>query len=1351
MRSLRSVNAHHGVARLAAMTLIAALVSVTNLLVSGSAAAAQPCDAPVVNKVACENTLPGNPGWIVAAIDDSIVGFTDDISYSPGNTVNFKIKTDASSYKVDIYRLGYYNNAGARLVSTVWRNSRQTQPRCLDTDPTGLIDCGNWATSVSYTLPATAVSGIYYAVVHRPDTLGESEVVFVVRDDAGRSDILFQTSDATWQAYNTYGNGTDNPKGNSLYTGTGPGNGGSAYKVSYNRPIVGGETENFIFNAEYPMLKFLERNGYDISYTTNVDTARRGGLIKNHKVFMPVGHDEYWSNEQRANVEAARASGVNMAFLSGNDIFWKTRWEPSTDTTRTSWRTLVCYKETKAGQVDPHPAEWTGTWRDPRNTAKDGGRPENALLGQIFTVNGVRKDSLSVPSAYGKMRLWRNTPLAGIAANTSYTFQPGTLGYEWDSVEENGFQPPGVAQMSRTSVTMSQPSDTYVLQNYGDQYGPGTKTHALTMYRYQPSGALVFAAGTVQWAWGLENEHLFATGTPTADVRMQQAAVNFLADMGVQPRTIQPGLVLATASTDTAAPMVTINPGPDPVVGTATTITGSVTDLSGRVAGVEVSLDGTTWRSANWQAGASTWTHTFTPSSSGPLTVQVRAVDDSANLSTPVSRGMTANARACPCSIWSDTATPAVPATNDSSALELGVKFQAQSSGYVRGVKFYRGSGNTGTHTGSLWKGDGTLLATGTFTGETVQGWQTLMFPSSVPITSNTTYIASYHTNTGRYAADAGYFTNSATGLEPLKALQSTTTSPNGVYKVGASGFPDRSFGDANYWVDVVYGYDPGPDTRAPLVVSTNPVANGGSVALNVSPSVTFDEAIAPSSLLFTVSGPSGNVPGGMSLSSDGRVATFTPSQTWAAGTTFTASVRAYDMAGNSIPSPPYTWSFTTGRPRPASCPCTIWDDFIAPVTASANDAFAIELGTKVRFDSRGSVLGIRFYKGQGNTGTHTGSLWTSTGTRLATGTFTGETGGGWQTLTFASPVSVQSGTTYVISYYAPNGGYAATGGYFNGGTVNYGAMNALGNGIDGGNGVYRYGSGGGFPTSSYNGANYWVDVIWQQGANGDSTPPFVVSTVPAASASGVSLTAPVTATFNEAVDLATTQFSLADPGGAKLTGTLSRSGDGKTVSWTPAARLAAGTTYRASIRIADLNGNLMSSPATWSFTAATTQTCPCSLFSGATLPTVAEANDTGSYELGVRFTTSVDGFVTGVKFYKGTSNTGTHTGSLWTASGQLLASGTFTGETATGWQTLTFSTPVAVQAGQSYVASYTTPNGRYAADGGYFQRTAVVSSPLSAPATGPGTPNGVYKAGPGFPASTYQGGNYWVDVVFAQ
>src|SRR4029077_20570889 len=114
---------------------------------------------------------------------------------------------------------------------------------------------------------------------------------------------------------------------------------------------------------------------------------RNGALITQHKVFLSVGHDEYWSGAQRANVEAARAAGVHLAFFSGNEIFWKTRWEPSMDGTNVPYRTLVCYKESDANaQIDPLDSGsspiWPGYWGPPRfSPPADGGRPENALSG----------------------------------------------------------------------------------------------------------------------------------------------------------------------------------------------------------------------------------------------------------------------------------------------------------------------------------------------------------------------------------------------------------------------------------------------------------------------------------------------------------------------------------------------------------------------------------------------------------------------------------------------------------------------------------------------------------------------------------------------------------------------------------------------------------------------------------------------------------------------------------------------------------------------------------------------------------------------------------------------------------
>ena len=171
------------------------------------------------------------------------------------------------------------------------------------------------------------------------------------------------------------------------------------------------------------MVRWLERNGYDVSYTSGVDTDRAGAELLEHQVFLSVGHDEYWSADQRANVEAARDAGVNLAFFSGNEVFWKTRWEESIDGSGDDYRTLVCYKETHADeQIDPEgPEAWTGTWRDPRfSPPGDGGRPENELSGNIFMVNAGTAE-ITVPAADGALRLWRNTDIAALEPGETAT------------------------------------------------------------------------------------------------------------------------------------------------------------------------------------------------------------------------------------------------------------------------------------------------------------------------------------------------------------------------------------------------------------------------------------------------------------------------------------------------------------------------------------------------------------------------------------------------------------------------------------------------------------------------------------------------------------------------------------------------------------------------------------------------------------------------------------------------------------------------------------------------------------------------------------------------------------------
>jgi hypothetical protein len=159
---------------------------------------------------------------------------------------------------------------------------------------------------------------------------------------------------------------------------------------------------------------------------------------------------------------------------------------------------------------------------------------------------------------------------------------------------------------------------------------------------------------------------------------------------------------------------------------------------------------------------------------------------------------------ACPCSLWNATATPAVVGYPDSNAVELGVRFRAEVDGYITGIRFYKAPTNTGTHVGNLWTSSGQLLARVTFTNESSSGWQQASFSAPVPISANTTYVASYHTTTGNYSVNTQYFTASV-DTPPLRA-PSTQAGGNGVYRYGSSSlFPSQTYNANNYWVDVVF------------------------------------------------------------------------------------------------------------------------------------------------------------------------------------------------------------------------------------------------------------------------------------------------------------------------------------------------------------------------------------------------------------------------------------------------------------------------------------------------------------------------------------------------------------------
>ena len=215
---------------------------------------------------------------------------------------------------------------------------------------------------------------------------------------------------------------------------------------------------------------------------------------------------------------------------------------------------------------------------------------------------------------------------------------------------------------------------------------------------------------------------------------------------------------------------------------------------------------------------------------------------------------------------------------------------------------------------------------------------------------------------------------------------------------------------------------------------------------------------------------------GVLTLNTAGTGLTFKPSTSLSAGVTYTATLTSASNTFGVPMAAPFSWTFTTA----GACPCSIFESDSTPTVASVADPGPVNLGVAFTSESNGWITGIRFYKGAANTGTHVGSLWSSTGTLLGQVTFSSETASGWQTATFATPAAITAGTTYIASYYAPNGGYSANSSEFAAAGVDNSPLHALATGsYSAGDGLYIYGNSPAFPTSSYNATNYWVDVVF--------------------------------------------------------------------------------------------------------------------------------------------------------------------------------------------------------------------------------------------------------------------------------
>jgi hypothetical protein len=274
------------------------------------------------------------------------------------------------------------------------------------------------------------------------------------------------------------------------------------------------------------------------------------------------------------------------------------------------------------------------------------------------------------------------------------------------------------------------------------------------------------------------------------------------------------------------------------------------------------------------------------------------------------------------------------------------------------------------------------------------------------------------------------------------------------------------------------------------------------------------------------------------------------------------------------------------------------------------------------------------------------------------------------------------------------------------------------------------------FPTNSYSATNYWVDVVFSTSAAPALTSIAVTPANPTVTAGATQqFTAVGTYQDNSTQDISTH---------------VSWNSTNTTAATINSAGLATGQAAGSSTVTASLNG-ITSNSATVTVQAAPPPSCPCTIWSNSAAPVVADAGGGGAVELGVKFRSDLSGTITGLRFYKSGNNTGTHVGNLWSSNGTLLATATFSGETASGWQQVTFSTPVAITANTVYVASYHTNVSHFSSDQNAFASAGVDNLPLHALANGVSGGNGVYAYGGSsvFPTNSYSATNYWVDVVF--
>lgn len=485
---------------------IVSAVFALSLATLGLVAAARPF-APITaraaaNPIVTENQQSGSAGWQLGSLvsDDvtgQIKGYGSATSVLQNQALSLYITVNpVQTYSIDFYRIGWYGGQGGRLRLHVGPLAGAQQQPCLADQTTGMIACG-WTASYTLTIPADWTTGMYFAVLTNAAGY-QNTVPFVVRDGRPAA-ILYQQSVNTDEGYNNYPD--DKVTGKSLYDynsyGANTSSGGPrAAKVSFDRPWTGYGVGQFV-NWEIDMIRWLERSGYDVTYSTDVDTHANGTELKNHKAFIVVGHDKYWTKEMRDAAEAARDGGVNLAFFGSDDASMQMRYEPSAAGVPN--RVLVCYKD-----ATKDPVQGPTTTVEFRTTQVN--RPEQTLEGVQWTSQtpwGTTVDYVVNNST--------NWVYAGTGLKDNDTVH-GIVGYEMDK-----FFPEYPAPNSTNRTILSNSPFTAWPANAPD--------HANSSIYQAPSGAWVFAAGTMSWAWGLDD---YNHSPSFSDARIQQTTTNIL-------------------------------------------------------------------------------------------------------------------------------------------------------------------------------------------------------------------------------------------------------------------------------------------------------------------------------------------------------------------------------------------------------------------------------------------------------------------------------------------------------------------------------------------------------------------------------------------------------------------------------------------------------------------------------------------------------------------------------------------------------------------------------------------------------------------------------------------------------